>query len=173
MAKILKDDEIGQLLVEEKPLPADWEGKLRPRVKQNVAFRQCELDVRGVSGKEFRIVVRQATGNMEDFSIILMYKDIDGTEYRLSRFNGRHPSAHTNKVEKREGKSEVSFRDRFHIHSATERYQLAGLAIDGFAEPTTVYNSFSSALRGFLDFYKFTRPEAPMPLFDTPGGSQS
>ena len=172
MQKILKDDEIAQLLVEKKPLPEDWEGKLEPRAKQNVAFSQCELKVLGVSGKDFRVVIRQAAGNLEDFSIILMYRDIDGSEYRLSRFNGRHPSEHTNKVEKHEGKSGVSFRNVCHIHRATERYQLAGLDIDGFAEPTTVYNSFNGALRTFLDFYNFARPEAALPLLDSLGGSQ-
>ena len=173
MAKILKDDEIAQLLVEEKPLPADWDGRLKPRIKQNAAFSQCELKIEGVSGKIFAIIVRRAISNPEDFSIILMYKDIDGTEYRLSRFNGRHPSAHTNKVEKREGKSEVSFRNKFHIHRATERYQFAGLAIDGYAEPTTVYNSFEGALQAFLNFYKFTDPAAGPTLFDQAGGSPS
>ncbi len=172
MPRVLKDEEIAQLLIEEKPLPEGWEGKLVARAKQNGSFRQRELPVPGVSGRVFRVVIRQAINNADDFSIILVCQDADGTAHRLSRFNGRHPSDHTNKIEKREGKPNASFRNIYHIHRATERYQLAGLEIDGYAEPTTVYNSFDSALRTFLDFYKFTRPSAKLPLLDPLGGGQ-
>lgn len=66
----------------------------------------------------------------------------------------------------------ASFCNVYHIHRATERYQLAGLAIDGHAEVATVYNSFEGALRTFLDFYRFTRPSATFPLLGPLGGSQ-
>jgi hypothetical protein len=166
----LKDDEIARLLIEEKPPPEGWEGKLALRPKQNSAFRQRELTVKSASGNAFRIVIRQSAFNQDDFSIILMFKDSDGAEYRLSRFNGRHPSEHTNKVEKRQKKLNATFRNTYHIHRATERYQLAGFELDGYAEPTTAYNSFDSALRAFLNFYKFTHSADKLPLLDPLGG---
>ena len=88
--------------------------------------------------------------NQQDFSLILVFVDEDGTEYRLVRFNGRHPSQHTNKWEKRKGLSNWSFRNRFHLHQATERYQVDGLEIDGYAEVAEGYDSFDSALTEFV-----------------------
>ena len=172
MPRILTDGEIDNLLLEEKPLPGNWETMLERHQKQNNAFCQGSLEVRGVSGKIFRIIVRQAINNLEDFSIILVFTESDGTEYRLSRFNGRHPSNHTNRFEKRYRLADASFRDAFHIHRATERYQLEGLEIDGYADPTTTYNSFDSALRTFLDFFNFTRPMESLPLLDSLGGNR-
>ncbi len=172
MAIILTDEEIGNLLIEVKPLPDDWKKKLGLQAKQDAAFRHRGLTVDGVSGKHFRIIIRQAVNNPEDFSIILMFMASDGTEYRLSRFNGRHPSEHTNRIEKLGGQPNASFRNVFHIHRATERYQLAGRSIDSYAEPTTAYNSIDSALAHFLDLYRFTHQAEFLPLFHPPGGSQ-
>ncbi len=170
MPRILTDDEVAQLLVEVKPLPSGWKEKLIPRDKHHLAHKQRDLMVSAISGHVFRIILRQAVLNPDDFSIILVFRDTTGEEYRLSRFNGKHPSDHTNKIEKRDQKPNSSFRNVFHIHRATERYQLAGFDIVGYAEPTTAYNSFESALRAFVDFYKFTRADEETSLFDSPGG---
>jgi hypothetical protein len=42
------------------------------------------------------------------------------------------------------------FRNRFHIHRATERYQVEGYEIDGYAEATDCYDSLESALNIFV-----------------------
>lgn len=133
---------------------------------------QRDLQVKGMNGNAFRIVMRQSTINALDFSIILVFEDRDGTQFRLCRYNGRHPSAHTNKLEKREGRANATFRNAFHIHMATERYQQQGYDIDGYAEVTKVYSSFDSALEQFLTTNGFLRPEEHLPLFDGQGGSR-
>jgi hypothetical protein len=132
-------------------------------------FRQRELYLDGAKGNKFRIILRHNILNQFDFSIILFFLDDDGTGYCLLRFNGRHPSQHTNKWEKQKGLTPFSFRNRFHIHLATERYQLEGLRIDGYAEVTECYDSFASALTAFVGCNGFEASDAgpDEPLFDT------
>jgi hypothetical protein len=155
MPRLLTDHEIGQLLTEVKPLPSNWETKLTPRAKANSVFLQRELEVTGNGGHRFRIILRQSTLNPLDFSVILTFIDADRTEYRLIRCNGKHPSDHTNKYEKRFGGTPVKFRNVFHIHRATERYQTYGYEIDGFGEPVTLYNSFEGAKNHFIGLFGF------------------
>jgi hypothetical protein len=149
--RLLKHDEIHSLHTKKKPLPANWQTRLRPRPKSNTRFLQRDLDVTGEGGRAFRLVIRQSALNVLDFSIILIFVDSDGTQYNLTRFNGKHPSQHTNNWEHdRDPKGKHSFRNVFHIHHATERYQVAGYDIDGFAEETTRYSSFETALALFV-----------------------
>jgi hypothetical protein len=148
--RVLSDMEIETLLAERKALPDNWDSRLALRDKARQMHRQREFELRGDNGNDFRIVLRQNLLNQLDFSIILTFVDKDRTEYRLVRFNGRHPSQHTNKFEKRKGLSNFAFRNRFHIHRATERYQMEGLEIDGYAEVTDRYDSFDSALTTFV-----------------------
>jgi hypothetical protein len=169
--RVLTDVEIRQLLNERKLLPANWHTRLKPKDKADARFKQREYTVNGDGGHEFRIVLRQSTLNILDFSIILIFQDTDGSEYRLTRFNGKHPSEHTNKVEVdmeraakrgKKGRQQHSFRNVFHVHKASERYQIAGYDIDGFAEPTTEYSSFETALSLFVGSNGFTiEPDDP------------
>ncbi len=150
MSRVLTDNEIAALLAEAKPLPTNWASRLAVREKAGQMHRQRELELLGGGGHHFRVILRQNLLNQLDFSIILTLVDADGSEYRLVRFNGRHPSQHTNTWEKRNGLTDWSFRNRFHVHRATERYQVDGLEIDGYAEVTEGYNSFESALTEFV-----------------------
>lgn len=96
-----------------------------------------------------------------------MFLDKDGIEYRLRRYNGKHPSEHTNKWEKEHGYPDHTFSPAFHIHQATERYQEFGYPIDGFAERTTSYYDFHSALDRFIKDNNFKPPEIPqLSLFE-------
>ncbi len=151
MSRLLTDTEITALLAEPKPLPSNWSSRLTVREKAGQIHRQRELELQGDGEHQFRVVLRQNILNQLDFSIILIFVDADGTDYRLVRFNGRHPSQHTNKWEKRKGLSNWAFRNRFHIHKATERYQVDGLEVDGYAEVTERYDSFDSALTEFVN----------------------
>lgn len=160
MPRVLTEDEIASLLAEPKPLPANWAARLSTRAKSSAAFGHRELDVDGTSGGRYRLVIRTNRINPLDFSLILLFRDTDGSEYRLVRFNGRHPSQHTNKLEKAAKLDNASFRNRFHIHTATERYQLEGFDIDGYAEPTDRYDSFESALREFVRSNGLLAPDA-------------
>ena len=163
MPRLLSDDEIQRLLDEPKVLPRNWKGRLEPLPKQNVSFGQRSLRIPGEVGDEFRIIVRLSNKNLFNFSIILSFKDANGDEHRLLRYNGKHSSEHTNKWEKREGGENVKFRNSFHVHRATERYQLAGFKIDGYAEVTTEYGSFESALQTFVNGNGFRTQSDDLP----------
>jgi hypothetical protein len=88
-----------------------------------------------------------------------MFQDAEGSEYRLRRYNGRHSSRHTNKWEKARDLPNSHFEPAFHTHLATERYQLASLKIDGYAEVTDMYNDYPSALEAFLSGCCFQRED--------------
>ena len=130
--------------------------------KQKTLYLQRSLRVTGENGNVFKLVLRRHEELLLDFSVILTFVDRDGEEYRLTRFNGRH-SEHTNKLEKAQGEPEHSFRDAFHVHLATERYQLAGLEIDGYATITNLYGSYDQALEEFLSAYAFVAPSKDIP----------
>jgi hypothetical protein len=166
MKRVLSDDEIESLVRERKLLPRGWESRLEPKPKSDTRFSQREWEVKGENGNIFRIVLRQNNINLLDFSIILIFRDKYGNEFRLRRFNGRHPSQHTNRLEHSKGLPNASFRSMFHIHRATQRYQEEGFEIDGYAETTSDYSSFEGALRIFLQLNGF---QEDLPLFDGQG----
>ncbi|MBA7646045.1 hypothetical protein ES703_53806 [subsurface metagenome] len=169
MAKILTDEEIAELLQEPKQLTRNWETRLRPRPKSNFKFIQRDCEIKGENGHTFRIILRHNMINPLDFSIILSFQDEDGTEFNLCRYNGKHPSQHTNKLEKSKGLPDSSFRNAFHIHMVTQRYQEEGLNIDGYAEVTNEYSSFDTALRTFVRTNGFSVPGNEPSLFDVQG----
>jgi len=145
MPRILSDAEIQQLLQEQKPLPPNWATKLRFRRKSQEAFDQRDCPVQGSKGHEFRLILRSNHLHPQDFSVLLVFKDADGTEYILRRHNGSHPSKHTNEYEKRHNLPNAELPICFHRHLATERYQGAGLRIDGYAERANDYNDIQTA----------------------------
>lgn len=159
MNRILTDVEIEALLREAKPLPANWSSRLRPRPKSRMAFLQCDLSLELPSGNQFTLILRRSRQSQLDFSVILVYVDKNGNEYRLRRHNGIHSSRHTNQWEKRHGIRDYQLGTVFHIHKATERYQIDSLEIDGFAEGTNAYNDFDGALRVMLRDGGFVAPE--------------
>lgn len=112
-------------------------------------------------GQVFVIKCRQSTENPLDFSIILVWRDENGNEYRLLRCNGPHPSCHTNRWEKRKGIEGHTFGPCFHIHRATQRYQESDFEIDGFAEPTEVYSDYERAISHLVTLAGFVDPDPP------------
>lgn len=130
------DPEIAALVAERKALPANWQRLMRLASKESQAERQ--LDLVGVEANEYRLIFRRNLINHLDFSLILAVRTPDSTRlFRLRRYNGA-THRHQNRIE----------RNRlygFHIHVATERYQVRGMREDGFAEPTDRYFDFESA----------------------------
>lgn len=131
MPRILTDEVIQGLLQERKVIPKDWRRRLRAKELVETTFFRKRLEIIGEKEHKFIISVRNNQLNTFDFSIILTFEDADGEQYNLVRFNGKHPSQHTNKWEKRKRQENVSFRNIFHKHIATERYQTEGFDIDG------------------------------------------
>jgi hypothetical protein len=137
----LRDVEIARLVAEGKVLPDDYRRRLQVRAKRG--HKEQELDLKGVEGSEFRVVLRQSTSNALDFSIILAYRAPKSNQvFRLRRYNGKSHE-HTNVIEGE------AFYD-FHIHVATERYQDLGMREDSFAEVTERFGDYDGAVRALL-----------------------
>ena len=159
MSRILSDAEIQQLLAEPKPLAPNWETRLRLKPKAQEAFSQRGLSLQLTNGHEFSLVLRSNRLSPLDFSVILVFKDIDSSEYILRRHNGAHASRHTNEYEKRLSLPNAELPICFHRHFATERYQRAGLKIDGYAERTGDYCDIRTAQDAMIRDAGFILPQ--------------
>lgn len=136
------DSDISRLVQEIKPLPEDFQTKLQLRPKRG--HKERELDIQGLDGNQFRLILRQSDFNPLDFSVILALLPKDtNLLFRLRRYNGKSHE-HTNQIEKN------TFYD-FHIHLATERYQDFGTREDAYAEMTDRYSDFHSAWNCMLE----------------------
>lgn len=93
------------------------------------------------NGSRFRLFARQLTLDPLDLSVILGYEVPSSRVFRLRRHNG-NSHRHTNRLD-----GEIV--RGFHIHMATERYQLAGLK--EYAEATTRYGDLAGAIDHMLD----------------------
>jgi hypothetical protein len=146
----LSDSEIDDLIAETKRLPERFNEHLRLRSKRG--HKEAQLDVIGENDSLFGIVLRQNLQNSLDFTAILTYL-IPNTNvlFRLRRYNGKSHE-HTNRLERER------FYD-FHIHMATERYQLSGLREDAYAQPTHRYSDLSGALTCLLEDGAFIYPD--------------
>jgi hypothetical protein len=159
MATELTDTEIAALVAEEKPLPENYQSRVQTRPKRG--HRERELEVTGSSGNTFRVILRQSSINVLDFSVILAWiPQQSNTTFRLRRYNGKSHE-HTNAIE---GNKFYGF----HIHQATERYQQSGLREDSFAETTDRYQDLAGALRCMIADCGFKMPPNHQPeLFET------
>lgn len=92
---------------------------------------------------EFILFTRQSTVIPESFSAGLRWRSKSGEELILLRYNGAdHP--HGNSLEHQE------FAAQSHIHTATERYILAGKKAESFAQPTSLYRTLAGALHELM-----------------------
>src|ERR1022692_517918 len=97
MAARYTDSDIQQLLAERKLLPDEYRKKLKLREKRG--HREAELSVAGAAGVEFRLIARQNSLNILDFSIILAVCPAGSNQlFRLRRHNGKSHE-HTNQIE--------------------------------------------------------------------------
>lgn len=158
MAITLTDQDIGRLISESKQLPVDYQRLFQLKPKRG--HKEAEFDIKGETGSEFKVILRQSEINSLDFSVILAYR-IPGTNilFRLRRYNGKSHE-HTNKIE---GNRLYDF----HIHTASERYQDSGFREDSFAEPATTYADFAGAVQTILRECGFQKPPSSQSqLFD-------
>lgn len=146
---LLTDTEISALISEKKPLPENYQAMLQTRPKRG--HSEKEIEISGTDGSIFTILLRQNIINPLDFSAILAY-NIPKTNvlFRLCRYNGKSHE-HTNKIEQEKFYT-------FHIHQATERYQLLGLREDSFAVPTDRYAELQQAIRCLIEDCNFILP---------------
>lgn len=135
-----------------KPLPEDYRQKIKVRPKRG--HKERDLDIQGADSSDFRIILRQSCFNPLDFSIILSFRPPHSNRiFRLRRYNGKSHE-HTNTIE------EDTFYD-FHIHQATERYQMIGAREDTFAEPTDKFSDFHEAISCMIKDCNFEVPVDP------------
>jgi hypothetical protein len=135
---MLSDAEIKDLIDEEKQLPQNFKQQINLKQRTGTQFKVCDdVFVQSNKGRKFLIKIRTNIINKSDFSIILMHVDDLGMRYILRRYNGSHQ--HKNKIEN-------TIINGFHIHQATERYQIFSDRIEGYAEPTGEYTSWGDAL---------------------------
>jgi hypothetical protein len=152
----LSDAEIGQLIQEPKLLPENY--RERMVVKPKRGHKERELDLTGARGSAFRLILRQGLANPLDFSVILAYcLPASNLCFRLRRYNGKSHE-HTNQLE---GDSFYAF----HIHTATERYQISGLREDAYAEPSERFADFAEGCRCMLKDCGFQEPPQPQGMF--------
>lgn len=96
--RILTDKEIEDLILEQKVVPNNWFSRLEAKDKAHYQHQEKEIDIEGNDGNLFRVIIRQNKLNVLDFSIILALREKDSNMlYNLVRYNGKHPSKHTNK----------------------------------------------------------------------------
>jgi hypothetical protein len=155
---ILTDAEIARLISMPKVLPLDYESRIVPKAR--TGHRGAELEVVGEDKKtRFVVVVRVATANPLDFTAILaVHRESTGDRFHLRRYNGK-AHRHANNLEK-----EPVFYD-FHIHHATERYQLAGKKEETYAVITDRYGDIDGAVQCLLMDCGFVIPPAAEHLF--------
>jgi len=150
MAAKYSDSQIAGMIAERKPLPVNWRSRITLRDKRG--HKEREMDIAGENGNEYRVILRQGNFNTLDFSVILALNSPASSQlFRLRRYNGKSHE-HTNQLEGN------TFYD-FHIHYATERYQEFGGREDSFAEPSTTYSDFNSAVRCMFRDCGFEVPE--------------
>jgi hypothetical protein len=151
MPIVLTDSQILQLVGEPKRLPHDY--RQLTQVKAKRGHKERQLDLRGDAGSEFSLILRQGIVNPLDFSVILAYRPTGSNQlFRLRRYNGRH--WHTNQLE-----GQTFF--GFHIHVATERYQASGLREDAYADQTSHYADYPSAIDCMMGGCGFVLPDSP------------
>jgi hypothetical protein len=116
--------------------------------------KERELDLPGVEGNLFRLILRQNNFNPLDFSIVLALKPSDtNLLFRLRHYNGKSHE-HTNHIENN------TFYD-IHVHLATERDQDLGGREDAYAEPTDRFSDFQTSIRCFIADCGFEEPYCP------------
>ena len=150
----LMDDDVQRLLAEKKPLPKNYDRHMKLKPKRG--HKESQLDVKGVAGPQFSVIVRQAEANPLDFSVILAYKVPRSNQViLLRRYNGKSHQ-HTNPIERE------TFYD-FHVHELTERYQDSADKDETFATPTRRYSSWPEAIESVIIDCGFELPDDPQP----------
>ncbi len=144
------DNQIDALIKEPKSLVDNFRDlKI---LKSRKGHKENEIKINGQNNNQFKIVLLQSSINPLDFSIILgVYSAQSNQLFRLRRYNGKSHE-HSNKIEK------IKFFS-FHIHTATERYQKIGAKEDTFAETTSRYSDFNSAVDCLVEDCGIIKPD--------------
>ncbi len=150
MELLFSDQEITALIEERKVLPDNWSSKLKKRM--NRGSNEYLLNITGEEGNKFRVIVRMSVSDELNFSVVLGVKVPPPKKvFRLKRYNGNHEHFNTIEDEMISG---------FHIHTATERYQVNSVREEDYAEPTQRYTDVNGALKCLFADANFEDPNA-------------
>jgi hypothetical protein len=151
MDVFLTDKEIQDLINERKQMTVDPEVLLQ-NMKEKRGHKSSEHLIPNPDGSSFIIKIRISLENSLDFSSILGYYPPKSSKlFLLRRYNGKSHE-HKNRLE-----NENIFYD-FHIHTATERYQMEGTKEEYFAEITDRYSTAQEALNCLIADCNVTLP---------------
>ena len=150
MEPIFSDQEIAGLIKERKILSNNKPSKFRKTTHRgNDKYR---LNITGEDGNKFQVIVRMSIFNKLNFSVILgVSVPLPKKFFRLKRYNGNHEHTNTIEDEKING---------FHIHTATERYQVNSVREEDYAELTERYTDVNGALKCLFADANFEDPDA-------------
>jgi len=136
MSIFFNDQEIRELIAEEKRVISDVVDLFS--MKNKKGHKESEISIPRSDGSSFKIILRQNSKDPLDFSAILAFVPTGKKQdFKLRRYNGKNHQ-HRNRLHK------DKFYD-FHIHTASEEYQRAGLKEESFAEVTDRYTNLSEA----------------------------
>jgi hypothetical protein len=129
-----------------KVLPRNYRSRLFP---EKPAKR--ELLVHDNKGRKYKIMIRENLVYPDNFSVILMHiLPLTNNYFCLRRYNCVETHNNLLEEEKLHG---------YHIHIATERYQLAGRKAEGYAVKTDRYTNSREAFACMIEDCNFLRPE--------------
>ncbi len=150
MELLFSDQEITALIEERKVLLDNRRNKFRKTTRRG--NNEYRLNVTGEDGNKFQVIVRISIFNKLNFSVILGVKVPPPKKFfRLKRYNGDHE--HTNTIEDKKVNG-------FHIHTATERYQVNSVREEDYAELTGRYTDVNGALKCLFADANFEDPNA-------------
>lgn len=159
MEDYIDDTEIARLISVPKPLPENWETRLKTRLRPELSHKRASLVIETSTGV-FTIIIRESTINVRDFSVILALSRPNGTLFRLRRYNGMH-GGHFNQIERQDVGG-------CHVHQATARYQIAGHREDAYAVTSNDFSDVASALRLMFSDCAFKMPDPKTESQDDP-----
>lgn len=147
MSLFYTDEQIQAMIGEPKPITQEQYAELYrlPKTKKQHKEQNIELQRSADADTYFLIILRLNKINPLDFSAILAIGFYSNNNiFKLRRYNGKS-HRHQNKIE-------GNLMYNFHIHTATERYQLDGYPKEeSYAEITNRYNDIHSALRCMIE----------------------
>ncbi len=150
---ILADRVIDSLISEEKHIDKQLT-VADIKFKYERGHRRYDKEITGENKSNFILKIRQNEKNPLDFSVILAYRMANSNKViRIRRYNGKSHN-HTNCLEK------TQIKNTFHIHYATERYQVNGFQEDGYAQVTDRYSDLDGALKCMMTDCHFTFNQA-------------
>ena len=145
----LTDIQIQDLIAEPKILGCSASALMhgmKNKSEREASHSQSSRKIPRINGEgDWLIYLRRNRGNQFDFSCGLgFFPKGRNQAFTLTRYNGKSHQ-HTNRLEK-----ENPFYD-FHIHTATEKYQLSSYSTEHRADITDRYADFYGAFTALLD----------------------